>query len=314
MSNFLRVSPELLDLGMINDTHLIYHQQSNRDIYLGDLEYQYLFSLDGNTGVEELVKKFPLLNLQKIEKLNEVLCQKGLISGYEQQAKRNWLSFSLFSIKANRRKKYGNTMLKVINFFFLLSFFIPILLIVKYVTETNINELFIWIHKITIAKGILCLLVMFLSMCLHEIGHTIMSRANAAFVIKYNFGFLSFVPCLSTVIAGLAKIKLKDRIKISLSGIAVNLWICAIAVLLNLVNNNYILDFIVVFNLIVVLFNLIIFIDTDGWQILNILINYHNSSEKDNQTGVVSQMSVKNIIVVLRLCLVISFCYTLFFN
>lgn len=306
MDDLLKMSDELLDLGCVGDKHLLYHSKSERDIFLGNFEYEYLKMLDGKTHRSEISSRFSFLKTEEIDRINQLLCNKGLICGYEKRKKMDILNFHVFSIKDRFKSTFSNTFKNFVESFFWVSIITVPIGIAALVSGLEINSLAEWILKISCNKIVSMFFIIVVSIFCHEIGHAIMAKAKGAVVVRYDFGFLSLFPCVSTVISGLSRIKNEDRIKICMAGIINNLWLVLAFLIGYKLSNSLLLEFAAVFNIAVILFNLIIFIKADGWQIINILAHYDTNNQQRDK---MKELSFENIIKILKVGIVLAILY-----
>ena len=222
ISEIFEKSSEIVYLGKINQKHLYYHKQSSRDIYLGETEHLFLESLAGDKTVSEIALNFSM-SPQKANMLCKCLCEKGLIKGFEHRNKKNVYDIVLFSIQSKQGQNYSCKNKKISDLFLGISCLSPIVLFWWFLKYFNYIVFIDFLKYVKLSDIFVFLLIVFISFYVHEIGHARISRYAGAYVIRYDFGFISFLPCVTTVISGLSKIKILDRIKISLAGISNNL-------------------------------------------------------------------------------------------
>lgn len=303
MTSYLKMSKSLIYLGLKNGKHLIYQDGVGRDFFLGELEYQYLCSLDGTKSDDELLQIFPTLTENDIQALNKALCSKGLIEGYELQSKKNLSEVVVFSKYKRSFREMKKINKLIIESIFWISWIAFPALIVYLIKDVDFTLLFSWLIDLNFRKVAYYVTIVILSVYMHEKGHAVMSIAKNAVVVKYNYGFLSFMPCVSTVISGLSVLSKASRIKVCMSGFVSNLWLCVCSLSLNSIFESCYLQFIAVFNLCVILFNLIIFFKSDGWQVLNILFNF--KTPKTNEVSRFISFDLSLNIMRIALCVVI---------
>lgn len=303
MESCLKMSKSLIYLGVKNGKHLMYQDGVGRDFFLGELEYKYLCSLDGNKNDDELLQIFTSLTEDDIQALNKTLCSKGLIEGYELQREKSISEIVVFSkYKGNFHEMKKITKTIVESLFWITWIAFPAL-IVYLIKDVDFKLLFSWLIDLNFWKVAYYISIVILSVYMHEKGHAIMSVAKNAVVVKYNYGFMSFMPCVSTVISGLSMLNKASRIKVCMSGFVSNLWLCLCSLSLNSIFESCYLQFVAVFNLCVILFNLIIFFKSDGWQVLNILFNF--KAPKTNAVSRFVSFDLSLNIMRIALCVVI---------
>ena len=135
----------------------------------------------------------------------------------------------------------------------------------EYLKSINILKVFVYMTIITI------------SLSLHELAHAIMARAMGAYVAQYHIGMIYFLPCVSTVICGLEKITVSSQIKVALAGITANLWLYSLGIWASAIffdnNLGIYLSLFTFFNFMIALFNLTIFLRTDGLHVLSVIVD-----------------------------------------
>ena len=289
ITDILEKSPEVIYLGKIADKHLYYHEQSNRDIYLGEMEYLFLESLTGCKTVKEIILKFSISS-QKAEMLCDCLCEMGLIKGFEHRKESVPHNITFFSVMSKHRRDYSLNNKKITNIVFGLSFLTPIFLLFWFLDFFSYSTFMFRFKHIQIFDILVFSLIIFVSFFVHEVGHSRYSRISGAYVIRYDFGLITLLPCVTTVISGLSKVKIIDRIKISLAGISNNLLLSTLGAVLIFIRYSFYLEFLVIFNVTLVAFNLIIFLKTDGWQLINILSNTDASTSTNSDYNSLSRI------------------------
>lgn len=311
ISEFFEKSSEIVYLGEITQKHLYYHKQSNRDIYLGETEHLFLESITGDKTVSELASNFSM-SPQKANMLCKYLCEKGLIKGFEYRKKKTVYNVVLFSIQSKQGQNYSYKNKKISDIFFWISFLSPIVLFWWFLKYFNYIVFIDSLKYAKLSDVFVFLSIVFISFYVHETGHARFSRYAGAYVIGYDFGFISFLPCVTTVVSGLSKIKLLDRIKISLAGISNNLLLSTFAIFLFSIRPSFYMEFLIVFNVMIALFNLIIFMKTDGWQLLNILSSGIDVSSGNELVREVDEKILNRILLFLKILIAIIMASLLF--
>lgn len=311
ISEFFEKSSEIVYLGEITQKHLYYHKQSSRDIYLGETEHLFLESITGDKTVSELASNFSM-SPQKANMLCKYLCEKGLIKGFEYRKKKTVYNVVLFSIQSKQGQNYSYKNKKISDIFFWISFLSPIVLFWWFLKYFNYIVFIDSLKYAKLSDVFVFLSIVFISFYVHETGHARFSRYAGAYVIGYDFGFISFLPCVTTVVSGLSKIKLLDRIKISLAGISNNLLLSTFAIFLFSIRPSFYMEFLIVFNVMIALFNLIIFMKTDGWQLLNILSSGIDVSSGNELVREVDEKILNRILLFLKILIAIIMASLLF--
>lgn len=278
MKKNLKMSSELKHYVCDDGTGIIYHSKSNREIRLGKTEYRFLLRLNGIDSISTILQEFEKLDEEHAWKLVKIFCEKGLIQGYEKKRKINLLKITFFEIKSKDYKR--NKSFCIYKFFLNLFIytavpvaFIATRLFIKYSNiedlVKNISELGIWNNVI------LFFIIASISLTLHELFHSWTARLEGAYVPQYNLGITFCFPCINTVVCGLEKISVKGQIKVIISGISINFWLYFIGVIGVIFAGNpmrRIFMIILGLNAMLAMFNLVIFVKTDGLHIFSILI------------------------------------------
>lgn len=278
MEKYLKMSSELKHYVCDDGTGIIYHSKSNREIRLGETEYKFLLKLNGINSISTILQGFENLDEEHAWKLVKIFCEKGLIQGYEKKRKINLLKMTFFEIKSKDYKRNKSFYI----YKFLLDFFIysavPVAFIATrlFIKYSNIENLVKNISELGICNNaILFFIITSVSLTLHELFHSWTARFEGAYVPQYNLGITFCFPCISTVVCGLEKISVRGQIKIIISGIAINFWLYFIGVIGMLFVGNPLRRIFVIMlglNAMLAMFNLVIFVKTDGLHMFSILI------------------------------------------
>lgn len=129
------------------------------------------------------------------------------------------------------------------------------------------------------------------SLVLHEFGHTIIAISRGTYVPEIGIGFKNKKFLAYTKILQIDKLKnKKDKICIHLGGIAANVFIVSLALIINgLVLNHIFLKLVACVNMLIALFNFSIYYNSDGADVLKCIIK----SEEEN----IEQSKEKYIVI-----------------
>ena len=147
---------------------------------------------------------FPELCEADLKLLLKVFWDKGLLKGSEKKKKFTILNFNMLSIKAKNCKITSIIKKQFINLWFYGAFFV--FAIVLFLLISNFNNIYQlvkeYLDDITSVKMMVISLSIILSFIVHEKSHAIMANMVGVHVAQYHIGFVSLLPCVSTVFCG----------------------------------------------------------------------------------------------------------------
>lgn len=199
----------------------------------------------------------------------------------------DFIGFSIYELekffKGKKVTKIIDWMLAYITFpMFLLGIILNMFEIRKllsYHVELKFHKLFILM--------VISIIIFVVSLVIHEFGHTIIAISRGTYVPEVGIGFKNKKFLAYTKILQIDKLKSKkDKICIHLGGIAANVFIASLALIINgLVLNHIFLKLVTCVNMLITLFNFSIYYNSDGADVLKCIIkseekNIEQSKEK----------------------------------
>lgn len=258
---------------------IIFNKNTKEEYTLGIIEYKLLSSLNGNVTIDELINEFPDVNVYLLIK---VFYNYGLLNICKKRKTVFRHKLNILNFENAIRGSYKWIYI-VCNYLMYIS--VPLLLFGIFITKTKLNLIsHNQIYKLSTVEVILFLLAIIISIILHEFGHALFAIYYGAHVPEMGIMFLGCIPYAAyTSIIGLSKINSKwKRIKILLGGFLVNLNLAGTNILLLRIlpfRWHSLLIGICVFNIVITLTNICIFLKGDGYYILEQLLEEKNLFE-----------------------------------
>lgn len=274
ISNY-KISNQLMFFEESDGSCVMYHRKSNREIYLGKMEYEVLKMIDGKSNEVQILEKFPALEKDQLYKLLKIFCEKGLIKGYEHKNKMKLSDINIFYIPSSDFKRINAIYLKEsVRILFGTSMAVAFLMSVigSDIFVDCFNNFVCFLDDFNILNFLKISSIIIFSIFFHEMGHAITAKATGVHIVQYNFGLNVFFPCVRTVYCGIKKLKNVQIIKIDIAGILTNMWLYSLGCMLWIITKNSWCQFFSLYNLTLAMFNLIIVLNTDGQHILLIML------------------------------------------
>lgn len=290
----------------------IFNKSTKKTYSLGRNEYKVLSILDGNKTMEEIHKKCNNYSLYDIEKLINEFSKIGLLKTEDtNQSPTDNIEKKVVDIKDYQKKRFSimdkkifkifslkkgilhpdnsldkDKMIFRILYFSIIYLSLPIFLIgllVSIGTSSLSNSL-------TAPSWYIFIPAFLISIFFHEFAHIIVAKNNGAHIAEVGIRLILIVPCIYSSIVGISYIENKiKRILISAAGILLNLQVAGIGFILTAFTegnaNNFFL-WLSMFNLMLVMFNLIFLLKFDGYYILTELLN--DKKLKENSLSFIS--------------------------
>lgn len=252
----------------------VFVEDTEREIVLKNTEFNILSMMNRGGSCNNILKEYPEYDEAGLYRLKQIFTEKGLLDTPVRR-KRRW-SYNgrlvIFRIYCRgipaKLQKMDIELLKAIIFLSCLAGIVGIYMISAFVYPyllQNSNR----IELLSIQNIMLLSATILSCVSLHELGHALVIEICGGHVVQFDVGFISLFPSVSTIFVGCGQIKLfSKRFLINMAGIAVNFYLAFIFILLWTVFRVDILLIPGLFNISLALFNLMIFLKTDGRQIL----------------------------------------------
>ncbi len=244
---------------------IVVYNRNNRNTYkIGHKEFEILNLLNEANTIDDIYDS----NFSKdyIIHLINTFSEVGLIN--EKSIKKRFRHWKLIDgIELFKSKKLFIKML----YYIILFLPIPLLVVGISLVKLNFNSLVFSFNFINIICALIFALI---STLLHEISHGIVAVINNVYVIEIGLKFNHFIPTMYTSLYGMEYINNKRKILVYLAGVLLDIGLIGISLILY--NAFPFLDnilFLYIFiEILSVLANLSIFMQTDGYKIFKILL------------------------------------------
>lgn len=281
----------------INEKEVIVYNKKTKCSYsLGHKEYEILLECDGIKPIYDIAYEFgisePSLNI-----LLELFKNNHLLDGYDDVVGKHSLLFKKYGLvySENWIRPFKRKGMKSICEFFLWSSFLFALFMLAYMNgKIEVRNI---INNITFLDIIILNVMLAVSLFLHEAAHAISAVINGACFGEIGVKFDLVTPIAYTSICGISAVKSRYRkVKIYFSGVSVNAFIAGISLLimnsLSAFNSKYLFMLFGV-NLCLVLLNCLIFMDTDVYKVICVILDEENL--KYNTIMFLKQHRLQNI-------------------
>lgn len=253
--------------------------------------YMNLFSfLNGEYTIEEL-EQLGLGSKINLEKLVSKLKYYGLIEGYDKKeifSEVNIMTLNIYekkvSFKNDKIKKYSDilvnnygkcicTLLIILSvMIFLLSYKNRLFKLWDMTRYINISEQY---------NGVVCYLIILLftplALIIHEVGHRIVGIKNDLYEGKIAIVmFMYIIPLMYVKQKNIYSLKRKRIIQVIISGVASNLLIGILSLVVALITNNIFVFYFAMANLKLIFINLLPFSLSDGYFLLSVILRIPN--------------------------------------
>lgn len=263
----------LKDNGVVH----MYDELSKEHYKIGIEQKKWLEEIDGTKSDAELKKIIPE---QYFEEFMSYINSFNLLEETSTKAKKNINPFKIKISLINNDIFFEK--IKKVCILYRKTLFIatPILLLLAFIIFIfqNINTDFDFtnmINNIEVHNIFFYIVIIFLTGTLHELSHTFVAKSYSVSIPSIGIMLFYFMPSFFVDISGINFINEKEkRVKILLSGILMNMnvaTICLIFMMLFNINSNYII-FTIVLNFMMIIVNMIPYIEFDGYYILINLI------------------------------------------
>ncbi len=244
---------------------VVVYNRNNRNTYkIGHKEFEILNLLNKANTIDDIYDS----NFSKdyIIHLINTFSEVGLIN--EKSIKKRFRNWKLIDgIEVFKSKKL---FVKIL-YYIILFLPIPLLFIGISLVKFNFNSV---VFSFSFINIICALIFALISTLLHEISHGIVAAINNVYVIEIGLKFNHFIPTMYTSLYGMEYINNKRKILVYIAGILSDIGLIGISLILYrafpfLDNILFLYIFIEILSVIA---NLCIFMQTDGYKIFKILL------------------------------------------
>ncbi|EGD47629.1 hypothetical protein Cpap_1823 [Ruminiclostridium papyrosolvens DSM 2782] len=244
---------------------VVVYNRNNRNTYkIGHKEFEILNLLNKANTIDDIYDS----NFSKdyIIHLINTFSEVGLIN--EKSIKKRFRNWKLIDgIEVFKSKKL---FIKIL-YYIILFLPIPLLFIGISLVKFNFNSVVFSFNFINIICALIFALI---STLLHEISHGIVAAINNVYVIEIGLKFNHFIPTMYTSLYGMEYINNKRKILVYIAGILSDIGLIGISLILyrafpSLDNILFLYIFIEILS---VISNLCIFMQTDGYKIFKVLL------------------------------------------
>ncbi|MDR0866025.1 MAG: hypothetical protein LBO74_13985 [Candidatus Symbiothrix sp.] len=289
--NIIPVLSDTIRFNQLADNEFILcNTQDKHYLRINRKVYRVLCLVDGEKNLDEIAHLYEssyheALQITSIHRLlTDVMASYGMMKGYDDKIKLNtkpsYLKLSFIIFNQNLLSKivhYFSPLFKKMVFIYLIT------TILLCTTIILINHIDLYKSFNVRAGFLLFILLQFVSVTFHEIGHASAANYFGAEHGGIGGGFYLFKPVYYADVTDIWKLKKSQRIVVNLAGMYFEFIFCFIVLLISSIFRNYTLTMTGLFIMICTLFNLNPFMRSDGYWVLSDLTNQPNLSSKSRK-------------------------------
>lgn len=272
----------------------IFNKDNKKMYVIGEKESRVLLLLDGNNTIDQLANQCPFFTKKEIIELLNVFDDIGVFG--KRSTKKSIFKIQFRVFNPNFLFKSDSRITSILAH---AIFMMPILFVIGLILNIlrsngffeNSLDSNIIVEKYTQMEAWQYLVIFFISyisLMMHELGHTIVARYYNVNVPEIGFMLYFFFPVAYSNVSCANLLKsAKKRIIILLSGIFCDLGLIGLSYTLLIFTKNYnfgcILFGVIFLNIFDILLNCLVFIKFDGYYIMEVLISEPGFAEKSNE-------------------------------